>query len=88
MSRIPRLRVTLSGNRARAYVAAARHLAAVLPHPPTAEELVQHEASGRKARTIVDDYLYCIGWFDPRRQRERARSRTALPGSSGDPSRN
>ena len=51
----------------RVYVAAARMLARTLgSKAPDAPALIQHELKNRKSKAVAEEYLFFIGWYDPK----------------------
>jgi len=53
---------------------------------PSPVALILHELGRRKPKAVVEEYLYFIGWFEPRRTK-RARGRKNAAGQHSDISR-
>jgi hypothetical protein len=76
--------VTLPVPDSQVFIEAARLLIPILGvKAPTPVELVLHELSRRKPKAVVEEYLYFIGWFEPKRTK-RAQGRKNTVGQRGD----
>ena len=80
----PTLVVTLPVADSQVFIEAARLLIPILGvKAPTPIALVLHELSRRQPKAVVEEYLYFIGWFEPKRTK-RARGRKNTVGQRGD----
>jgi len=76
--------VTLPVPDSQVFIEAARLLIPILGvKAPTPVALVLHELSRRKPQAVVEEYLYFIGWFDPKRTK-RAQGRKNTVGERSD----
>jgi hypothetical protein len=74
------LSVSVPAVAAQVYVEASLFLSPVLgDDAPDAITLILHELRGRKPRTIAEDYLYCIGWYEDGRAKTRQDSQSQTP---------
>ena len=66
------------------FTAAAQLLIPILGvKAPSPVALILHELGRRKPKAVVEEYLYFIGWFEPRRTK-RARGRKNVAGQRSD----
>ena len=76
--------VTLPVSDSQVFIEAARLLIPILGvKAPTPVALVLHELSRRQPKAVVEEYLYFIGWFEPKRTK-RAQGRKNTVGQRGD----
>lgn len=74
------LSVSVPAVAAQVYVEASLFLSPVLgADAPDAITLILHELCGRKPRSIAEDYLYCIGWYEDGRAKARQESQCQKP---------
>lgn len=81
---VPSLVVTLPVADSQVFIEAARLLIPILGvKAPTPVALVLHELSRRQPKAVVEEYLYFIGWFEPKRTK-RAQGRKNPVGQRSD----
>ena len=83
----PSLVVTVPVADSQVFVEAAQLLIPILGvKAPSPVGLVLHELSRRKPKAVVEEYLYFVGWFEPKHTK-RARGRKNPVGQRSDAQR-